>query len=32
VVTFSFLIYMLWSPVKMDGSAMATEAQSAGNR
>jgi len=26
VVTFIFLIYMLWSPVKMDGSAMATEA------
>jgi len=25
VVTFIFLIYMLWSPVKMDGSALATE-------
>ncbi|CAK9113991.1 AI-2 transport protein TqsA (Transport of quorum-sensing signal protein) [Durusdinium trenchii] len=25
VVTFIFLIYMLWSPVKVDGSAMATE-------
>ncbi|CAK9055990.1 unnamed protein product [Durusdinium trenchii] len=28
VVTFIFLIYMLWSPVKVDGSAMATEARS----
>jgi len=25
VVTFIFLIYMLWSPVKMDGSAVAAE-------
>ncbi|CAJ1330756.1 unnamed protein product [Effrenium voratum] len=25
VVTFIFLIYMLWSPIKVDGSAMATE-------
>ena len=26
VVTFIFLIYMLWSPVKVDGSAVAAEA------
>ncbi|CAE7579679.1 Nlrc3 [Symbiodinium natans] len=32
VVTFIFLIYMLWSPVKMDGSAVAAEVFSSTSR